>query len=83
MNANDTTTQTIRAIIADVLEVDPALVQADTNFVLDLGADSLRIIEILSRLEAALKVQIDQSQLARMISLSTVREVVDQSMAAA
>ncbi|MCA3242297.1 MAG: acyl carrier protein [Rubrivivax sp.] len=74
--------QIVRAIVAEVLEVDPELVQGDTNFVLDLDADSLRIIEILSRLESALGLTIDQAQLARMISLNSVLDVLADSVVA-
>jgi acyl carrier protein len=65
----------IRHIVAEVLEVDPAQIQGDTHFIHDLGADSLRIIEILARLEAELHVVIDQSALASMVSLDAVCEV--------
>jgi acyl carrier protein len=71
--------QTIRHIIAEVLEVDPQHIQGSTNFVTDLGADSMRIIEILSRIEATLKIFIDQSQLARMVSFESVCEVIDDA----
>lgn len=74
--------QIVRAIVAEVLEVDPEQVQGETNFVLDLDADSLRIIEILSRLESALGLTIDQAKLARMISLNSVLDVLSDSAVA-
>lgn len=75
--------QTVRQIVAEVLEVDPSLIQGDTNLMLDLNADSLRMIEILSRLEKIHNVVIEQSQLARMISLDTILDVVDEAMTSA
>lgn len=79
MNLSERDTQAIRDIIAEVLEVDPRDVQGSTNFVTDLGADSMRVIEILSRLETALSIFIDQAQLARMISFDSVCEVVSDA----
>ena len=73
----------IRNIIAEVFEVAVDRVQGQANFVMDLGADSLRVIEILARLETALGVSINQSMLVRMDSLDAVVEVVEESMALA
>ncbi len=81
--SRETHRQAVQTIVAQVLEVEPSRIAGDTNFVLDLDADSLRIIEILSRLESALGVVIDQGQLARMISLDTVLDVLDETMAVA
>lgn len=71
----------LRGIIADVLEVEEEEVRGDANFGSDLGADSLRVIEILSRMEKDFGVTIDQQNLARMVSLNSVKEVLDESMA--
>jgi acyl carrier protein len=71
--------ETIRRIIAEVLEVDPELIEGSTNFIIDLGADSMSIIEILSRIEATLRISIEQSQLARMISFDSVCDVVNEA----
>lgn len=69
----------LRSIIADVLEVEHEQVQNDVNFMTDLGADSLRVIEILTRIEESLGTSIDQSNLARMVSLGAVTEIVGES----
>lgn len=65
----------VRHIIAEVLEVSPGQIDGHTHFIHSLGADSLRVIEILARLESELGVAIDQSELARMVSLDAVCEV--------
>jgi acyl carrier protein len=67
---------TVRHIVALVLEVDPDTIGDHTDFVLDLGADSLSIIEMMARLETSLNVRIDQSQLARMTSVSAICDIV-------
>jgi acyl carrier protein len=76
----DNNVETIRQIIAEVLEVAPEQVQGSTHFILDLNADSLRIIEIL---EGELKVVIDQSALASMVTLDAVCEVARTAQAGA
>lgn len=71
--------EVIRNVIAEVLEVDAASIQGTVSFVTDLGADSLRVIEILARLERELGVCIAQSALMRMDCLDAVVEVVAES----
>jgi acyl carrier protein len=78
------TSRTIREIVAAVLEVDADTIADDTDFVLELGADSLSVIEVMARLEAVLNLRIDQSQLARMTSVAAICEIVtDSAMALA
>lgn len=67
---------TIRAAVAEVLEVDPDQISQTSRFKEELGADSLQAIEILARMEKAFKVQIDQAELPKMTSLEAVHEVV-------
>jgi acyl carrier protein len=76
----DTTyAHTIRQIVAAVLEVDADTIADDTDFVMELGADSLSVIEVMARLETVLNVRIDQSQLARMTSVAAICEIVAES----
>jgi acyl carrier protein len=76
MMTNTLYADTIRHIVALVLEVDPDTIGDDTDFVLELGADSLSIIEIMARLETSLNLRIDQSQLARMTSVAAIYDVI-------
>jgi acyl carrier protein len=76
------TTQ-LKQIIADVLEVELEEVKESASFVSDLGADSLRVIEILSRMEKTFKVQVEQAKLAQMTSLGAVAAILDEALAAA
>ena len=47
------TFETFRAVLADALHVDPAVVTPEASFVADLGVDSLRFLEILLALDRA------------------------------
>lgn len=40
-----------QAMLAELLNTDPALLKADAYFITDLGVDSLRLAEILLQLE--------------------------------
>ncbi|MBO0819379.1 MAG: acyl carrier protein [Nocardiopsaceae bacterium] len=71
--------ETIKEIVCDILEIDPEEVTETSLFKEDHNADSLRAIEILAALEKTFDVTIDQSELARMVNLEGVYEVVDES----
>jgi acyl carrier protein len=68
--------QRIKELVCDILEIDPGEVTDESLFKEDHGADSLRAIEILASLERTFSVTIDQAELARMVNLNGVYEVV-------
>ena len=76
---NESEYAAIAASVAEILEVDVTDLKDDTNFVDDLGADSLSLIEVLSRLEKMLEITIEQSELARMTSLREICQVVAEA----
>jgi acyl carrier protein len=43
--------EAFQAMLADLLKVDVARVQPEATFVTDLGVDSLRLLEMMLRLE--------------------------------
>lgn len=72
----DAQVQQIKEIVCEILEIDPAEITMASRFKEDHGADSLRAIEILARLERTFGITIDQSELAAMVSLDGVNAVV-------
>ncbi|MCX5385397.1 acyl carrier protein [Streptomyces sp. NBC_00083] len=73
---------TIKGIICDILEIDEAEMTDTSRFKEDHEADSMGAIEILSQLERAFGIDIDQAELARMVHLEGVVTVVDEAVAA-
>lgn len=68
----------LREIALDVLELDDDELTMTSLFMEDHGADSLRAIEILARIEKKFKVDVPQSELPNMVSLEAVYTVVAQ-----
>ena len=66
----------IRDIVATVLELEDDELTDDSLFVEDHDADSLRAVEILARLEKTFKVDIPQSELPKMINVTSVYGIV-------
>ena len=64
----------LKAIIADVLSVDPDEITMDTTFTDDLGADSLDIYQIIMGIEQEFDIEIE-AEVAE--SISTVEEAIE------
>lgn len=69
----------IKELVCDILEINPEEVTETSLFKEEHDADSLRAIEILASLERTFNVTIDQSELARMVNLKGVYEVVSEA----
>lgn len=66
----------IREIVAEVLEVDASDLTEDSSFVNDFDADSLLVIEIISRFERDLRIRIPKDELAELDTLPEAYELV-------
>jgi acyl carrier protein len=63
----------VRAIVADVLELDAGEVATDADFYDDLGADSLEKVEIAMRIESEFSVTVAAEDAA---AIGTVADAV-------
>lgn len=64
----------LRQVIADVLNVDPNEITAETTFTEDLGADSLDVFQIIMGIEEAFEIEIPADKAEQ---IATVGEAVD------
>ena len=64
----------IKAIIAEVLNIDADSITEDTTFVDDLGADSLDLFELVMALEDEYNIEIPAEELTE---LATVGDVIE------
>ena len=64
----------LKTIIADVLNVDPNEITADTTITDDLGADSLDLYQILMGIEEEYGIKVPQEKAE---SISTVGEALE------
>lgn len=61
--------QEVRAIIAEVTELEPEKITMDADFVEALGMDSMMALEILAAIEKKYKIQIPEDKLMRLKNL--------------
>ena len=70
----------LKAIIADVLNLDENDIHMDSTFVDDLGADSLDIFQIIMGIEEEFDIEIDNDDAEKIV---TVGDAVEQIRTAA
>ncbi len=66
--------ETIIDLLAKQFRIDPATVDADTNIVEDLGADSLEIVDMLMAIEENFGITVSDEEA---LTLKTVKDVAD------
>ena len=72
--AQRTVEQEVTALIADILEMDPAEINPDAHLVEDLGMDSMMALEILASIEKKYKIRIPEEDLPK---ITTVNRAVE------
>jgi acyl carrier protein len=66
----------LRAIVEEVLELDPGELTLTGSFIEDHGADSLMGIEILACIERDFGIDVPQEELPRMTDLQSTYDVI-------
>lgn len=70
----------LRTLIAETIEIDDFA--DDEDFINDIGADSMMMIEIVARLEKKYKINIEEQYLLKMKTLAQLVETVKEIMTA-
>jgi acyl carrier protein len=72
----------LRSFVADVLDLDPASLTDDANFVSELGMDSLKALEVMVALEKKYQINITEDEVRDMTNFGDVRDLVSSKLAA-
>lgn len=70
----------IRSIVCRVLEVDDGRLSDTALFIEDLGADSMKLLELLANLEIEFDVEVDESEFDRLVDLNGVYDVLGAAL---
>lgn len=80
-NTNDTNLfETIRAVIAEQLEIDVSRVTPEAKFVKDLGVDSLDIVELIMALEERFGIEISDEQAEKIVNVGDVMRYIEKQL---
>ena len=66
----------IKAIIAEVLNIDADTITADATFVDDLGADSLDIFQIIMGIEEEYDIELDNEAVEQIQTVGDAAEAI-------
>lgn len=66
----------IRQIIAEILNIDPATVTADSTFIEDLGADSLDIFQVIMGIEEEFDIEVSPEEAERVVTVEDAARLV-------
>jgi len=73
MNRNEVE-ERVRRVVCRVLEVSDEMVEPDSHFVFDLGAESTQSVELVAAFEGEFDVEMDEDAA---LSVETVGDAVD------
>ena len=79
---SDSLEQQVRNIVAEQLGVDPSEVRPDASILDDLGADSLDVVEMVISLEEAFDIEVPDSDVEEMRTVSDIERYVTRAVAA-
>lgn len=68
----------LRAIIAEIVEIEEEKITLSAGFVEDLGMDSMMALEILASIEKKYKIQIPEQKLGQIKSLKETLELAKE-----
>lgn len=70
-------TEDLRELVAEILESEISEVDADANFIKDLGMDSMMALEILAGIEKKYRIVIPEDMLPKFTTLNATAEIVE------
>ncbi|BAW70519.1 acyl carrier protein [Helicobacter pylori] len=69
----------IQAVIAEQLNVDATQVTPEAEFVKDLGADSLDVVELIMALEEKFGIEIPDEQAEKIVNVGDVVKYIEDN----
>ncbi|WRF58775.1 acyl carrier protein [Helicobacter pylori] len=72
--------ETIRAVIAEQLEIDVSQVTPEAKLVKDLGVDSLDIVELIMALEERFGIEISDEQAEKIVNVGDVMRYIEKQL---
>jgi acyl carrier protein len=73
MEKNEILTR-VKDVVSNVLKVDPAEITDDSNFIFDLGADSMQSVELVAGFEEEFDIEMDQD---KALEVQTIDDAVN------
>jgi len=73
MEKNEILTR-VKDVVSSVLKTDPGEISDDSNFIFDLGADSMQSVELVAGFEEEFDIEMDQD---KALEIQTIEDAVN------
>ena len=73
MEKNEILTR-VKDVVSNVLKTDPGEISDDSNFIFDLGADSMQSVELVAGFEEEFDIEMDQD---KALEIQTIADAVN------
>ena len=70
----------VKTIIVKILRIDEKIISTQSNFVNDLGADSLDVVELIMEFEKAFQISIPDHEAEKIYTVSEAIEAIRKSI---
>lgn len=70
----------VRIKISEIMEIPEEKLNEDSRFVEDLGADSMKAIEIVASIEKSYRIEIPEEEIPKMRCLKNIYEFLQSKM---
>ena len=72
--------ETLKKIIAEVLNVDADEIKPETTFIDDLGADSLDVFQIIMGVEEELDIEVNSDEAEKIVTVGDAVELIKKTV---
>ncbi|MCR5396497.1 MAG: acyl carrier protein [Lachnospiraceae bacterium] len=72
--------ETLKRIIAEVLNVDEAEITKETTFIDDLGADSLDVFQIIMGVEEELDIEVNSDDAEKIVTVGDAVDLIKKTV---
>ncbi len=72
--------ETLKKIIAEVLNVDADEIKPETTFIDDLGADSLDVFQIIMGVEEELDIEVDNDEAEKIVTVGDAVNLIKKTL---
>lgn len=77
---SDTVKREVRKMVAEIGEISEEEIKDDSNFIDDLGFDSMKALEIAAAIEKKYKIRISEEEIPKINSLASVFNLLEKSL---
>ena len=77
---SDSVEDRVKKVVAELLKVDESKITGDSDFVKDLGADSLKSVELIAAFEEEFDIEMDEEAALQVKTVGNAIEFIEKDI---